>query len=271
MSAWAIVETVLHRWVRESTSIAATSVTWPANGRALPSPPSAGMSVLTDRDITISGNSEKRSAQNVEWLVTLESGPGTHSIALIGPDEDDPIATASATLPAETEIADARTALLAQVSSAFDDLTVAPSGTDAIRLTGTPDLRVFHLEMSDSLSIELIASPVKVLRLTATETVVSISFRSSTTAGDGTARLLAAAAKDGMRDFDRALRRCGYRFGAVLRDTPSYADDLTETRHVLDVQLLGHRVTERGPKPWVRKLRTTLTAGDITSTLLTHE
>lgn len=269
--SWPVVEAALHRWVRESTGLDATSVTWPANGRPLLNPPAASLSVIGDRDFTIPGLGQKRSAQHVEWLVTVTAGPGTHSLDLFTQADPDAVATATVTMPGGSTIAAARTALLAAATSAFSDLTVASSGTNAIRITGTADLSSFHLEPSGTLSLELVEGPVQVLRTTAGETVVSIEFRSTATSGAGTARLLATAAKDGMRDFDRMLRRCGYRFGAVLRDTPSYTPDLTESRHILDVQLLGHRVTVRGPKPWVRATRTTLTAADNTLVVITPE
>lgn len=271
MSAWPIIEAALHRWIRESTGISATSVTWPENGRPLPEPPAASMSVLGQRDFTMPGKPEIRSAQNVSWSVTVTAGPGTHAIDVLIPGTDTPAASTEVTMPGGTSVEDARDALLAQATIDLADLDLAASGTDAITITGTEDLRVFHLDVSASLSLELLAGPQQVLRATPSQVVVSIEFRSAVTAGDGTARILANKAKDAMRDYERMLNRCGVRFGALLRDTPSYLADLTESRHVLDIQLLGHRVAERPPKPWVRKSRTILAAASITSTVTSPE
>lgn len=271
MSAWSIVEEALHRWVRESTGLAATSVSWPVPGLARRNPPSATLSVIGDLDFTIPGNGEKRSAQNVSWKVTVLAGAGTHSLGVLTRASETAVDSTSVTMPGGTTVGAARDALLAQADADLDDLTVASSGADAITVTGTSALPVFHLDASATLELELLAGPAQVLRTTASQVVISIEFRSAAVAGDGTARLLAAAAKDGMRDFDRMLRRCGYRFGAVLRDTPTYADDLTESRHILDVQLLGHRISERGPKPWVRSTKATFTAAGITSTVTDPE
>lgn len=271
MSAWPIVEAVIHRWIRESTGIAADKVYWPSRGLPEPEPPSAWLSVISDRDFTRSGHAEKRTAQNVEWLVTVDAGPGTHTIELFVVDQADPVATASVTMPGGTSVVDATAALLADATAEFSDITVAASGTDAIRLTGTATLPRFHAVTSSTLTPEVAAGPQQVLRVTAEEVVISIEFRSEVSSGDGTARLLAQQAKDGMRDFDSAMSRAGRRFGAILRDTPSYLEDLTESRHVLDVQLLGHRVSVRGPKPWVRTVRSTLTAGGNSTTVSNTE
>lgn len=269
--SWTIVEDVLHRWVRESTGLGGASVSWPAKGLALRDPPSVELSVIGDLDFTIPGNAEKRSAQNVSWQATVLAGPGTHSLDVLTSSSATAVDSTSVTMPGGTTVTEARDALLAQATSDLADLTVAASGTDAITITGTSALPVFHLDESATLSLLLLVGPAQVLRVTASQVVISASFRSTAVSGSGTARLLAAAAKDGMRDFDRLLRRCGYRFGAVLRDTPGYADDLTESRHVLDVQLLGHRVSERAAKPWVRKTKATFTAAGITTTVIKPE
>lgn len=271
MSAWPIVEAALHRWIRESTGIPGSSVIWPAKGRPELDPPSAEMTVLGQRDFTLPGAPEKRSSQNVAWTITVTAGPGTHSIDLFTVASADPVDSTEVTMPGGTSVTDARDALVSQATADFPDLVVAASGTDALTLTGTATLRAFHIGVSPTLSQDLTAGPVQVLRATPGQVVVSIEFRSSATAGDLTAKVYADWAKDGIPDYSRLLNRCGYRFGAILRDTPSYLDDLTETRHVLDVQLLGHRVHERGSKPWVRSTRTILAAAGVTSTVTLPE
>jgi hypothetical protein len=271
MSAWPMVEVALHKWLRDSTGVDPVRVMWPAFGRPLPAPPYVAMSVVGDLDFTRSGQPEKRFPQNVSWVATVTAGPGTHSLEVLAAGETDPVASTSVTLPGGTTIPEARDALLAQAILDIPDLDFAASGTSAITVTGTADLRVFHLAPSLTIDLSLAAGPDQVLRVTPGQVVVSIEFGSSATAGDGTARILAAKAKDEMREYEPLLRRAGYRFGALLRDTPSYLDKLTESRHVLDVQLLGFRVSERRPKPWIRTTRVALATPSITSTVILQE
>jgi hypothetical protein len=266
--SWPSAEAAIHRWVRESTGISATSVYWPNNGLALPEPPAAAMAVTSDRGLTMAGKGEKRTAQSVVWTATVTAGEGTHTLEVLVTETDDPLYTASVTMPADTTIEEARDALLADAQAEFTDLTVAASGDDAITVTGTDDLRVFHLRPSEFVTAEATTGPVQIIRLTAWEIVVNIEFRSRATNGAGTARQYAQSAAHGMRDFDRIIQRCGWRFGTILRNTPSYLDDVTESRHMLDVQLLGHIVDIPGPRPWVRRVRSTLTAGDASVTAI---
>jgi hypothetical protein len=157
--------------------------------------------------------------------------------------------------------------LLAQALIDIPDLDLAASDDDGITVTGTDALRVFHLGTSSTIDLTLTAGPDRVLRATPTQVVVSIEFSSDATAGDGTARIIAGRAKDEMREYEPLLRKTGYRFGTLLRDTPSYLVDLTESRHMLDIQLLGLRVSERAPKPWIRTTRAILAADPITTTV----
>lgn len=271
MSAWSIVEEVIHRWVRESSGITGANVYWPNRGKPRPEPPSVTLTAISGRDWTRSAMGEKRSAQTVSWSVTVDAGPGTHTIELFVVGTLAAVATASVTLPGGTSVEDATTALLAEATAQFVDATVASLSGTSFSVTGTTALPRFHAVCSSDLTPLPLAGPQRVLRVTAAETVISLEIRSSVVAGDGTARLLADDIKDGMRDFDSALARAGMRFGAILRDTPSYTDDLTESRHVIDLQLLGHRVKTRAPKPWVRTIQSVLTTATTTSTVLIPE
>jgi hypothetical protein len=258
--SWPFVEVVLHKWLRESTGLPGASVGWPADGLPRKDPPCVELRLLGGRTYARPGAAEVRTAQPVEWLATLTAGPGTHALELLVAGEDEPFATATVTMPGGTSIGDARDALLAEAVSEFSDVDVSASGDSAITLAGTDALAVFHLSSSASVDLELVTGPQQVVRATPEDAVVSIEFRSSSVTGSNTARAYSRAAMHGMRDYDELLQRAGWKFGAIVGDRPGYQDDAAESRHVLDVQLLGHVVDIRPAKPWVRKTRTTLTS-----------
>ena len=117
-SAWPATEAAIHRWVRESTGIAATACYWPSVGLIEPNPPCCEMKIVGGRQTGWAGvRASKKTAQPVEWLATITAALGTHGVQLWTDSGEAPDVDAEVVVinPATT-ITQARDALLADLS-----------------------------------------------------------------------------------------------------------------------------------------------------------
>jgi hypothetical protein len=273
-SAWPATEAAINRWVRESTGFSGTSCYWPAKGRIEPNPPCVEMKVTGGRQTGRAGViGSKKTAQPTEWLATLTAAVGTFGvqiwtdssatpdvdveIVIEEPDEDDPTPT----------IAEARNALLAALTPELPaGITATASGTTAISIVGATADDVFSMGASETITLTLVASPYSSTRHTRVVKVLMLDFRAVPTAGEGTATEYANAVRNAIGDYRHLIRRTGWNVGANIGDRPGYEDDATESRHVLEFELLGHEVDYAIPRPWVRRgPAATATASDLTT------
>lgn len=255
-SAWPATEAAIHRWVRESTGIPATSCYWPSRGMIQPEPPCCEMKVVGGRQTGAPGvRSSQTTAQPVEWLATITAALGTHGVQLwtdsgATPDVDSEVVIVN---PATT-IAQARNALLADLSPLLPvTITATASGTDSIAIAGTLVTDVFSMGSTATVDLTLVSGPYSAVRYTRVVSVLMLDFRATPTSGAGCARDLANRARNGIGDYRNLIRRTGWHIGATVGDRPGYEDDASESRYVLEFEFLGHEADYAIPRPWVRR------------------
>ena len=255
-SAWPSTEAAIHRWVRESTGLAATSVYWPSKGLTRPDPPCCHLSLVGGRATGWAGvRGGVKTAQPTEWLATVNTALGTHGVQLwtdsgATPDVDsdvtiiDPLAT----------ITVARNALLADLGPLLPaGITAVASGTASIAIAGATATDVFSMGSTSTVDLTLVQAPYSSTRHTRAVTILMLDFRATPTAGEGSAREYASIVRNAVGDYRRLLARCGWAVGAQVGDRPGYAEDATESRYILEFELLGNEIDYAIPRPWVRR------------------
>lgn len=274
-SAWPSAEAAIHRWIRESTGLSGTSCFWPTHEKTKPDPPCCEMKLTGGRQTGAAGaRGGKKTAQIVEWLVTLTAAVGTHGIQIWTDSGSAPTVDIEVIVvdddPSPT-IADARDALLAALNLALPlGITATASGTTGIALAGVTTDDVFTLGATDLITLTIVASPFSSTRITQVVIILMLVFRATPTSGLGTARELANKARNGIGDYRRLIRRAGWSVGACVGDRPGYDDNVIESNAVLEFELLGYEADYAIPRPWVRRgPATTATASGLTATITT--
>jgi hypothetical protein len=259
-SAWPSAEAAIHRWVRESSGLAATACYWPAKGKHKPEPPCCEMKLVGSRATGRSGVRKYQEAQPVEWLATLTVALGVHSLQLwtdsgSEPDVDAEVETLAAVDPdPDPTIEDARDALLEELVDLLPaGITATASGTDSISIVGDTASDLFSMGSSADIDLTLVAGPHSSIRFTRMVKVLMLDFRAVPTADISTATEIADAVRNAVGDYRNLIGRTGWDVGATVGDRPGYEPDATESRHVLEFELLGHVVDYAIPRPWVRR------------------